>query len=121
MDINEFYAVDLRRRRSEEVSFGTRWRLADEKGEWSVFWVKDTGELVTMLRTGSLSWRAGGVLGELMGAAMEGASGKRDDVSVLLVERNSAKLSALLSGWEQQHASPNGLEWLAMIVQDHAT
>ena len=112
MNIKQFYDQDERRRQSDEVEFGRSWRLSDEKGEWNVFWVRDTGELVVMLRTGSLSWAGGGILGELMGAAMEKEVSTRDDVSVLLLEEDEAELRRRLSGWEEHHASPNGFEWL---------
>ena len=47
MDIEQFYAEDERRRRSEEIELGTEWHDAD-RARYELSWVADTGELYVM-------------------------------------------------------------------------
>lgn len=45
MNPSEFYDDDPARRASEEIRLGDDWKGVDEDSTYSLFWIRDTGEL----------------------------------------------------------------------------
>ncbi|MCW2623210.1 MAG: hypothetical protein JWL64_2812 [Frankiales bacterium] len=91
MDETAFLAADVRRRRSDEVTFGTTWRAASID-TWSLTWLRDTGELY-LVRNDSL-----------VGAASL--------LVVLTVVGTEREVDELLVGWQEAVALEEGLPWL---------
>jgi len=107
MDIEEFYAADERRRRSEEVEFGTDWADAQE-ARYELSWVVDTGELYVMREP--LVKMLEDPFGDVFDPSVP-----TDQLSVAVVgwipER--AEVEDVLSGWQAAMAAPDGIGWLA--------
>ena len=117
MRIQQFYERDPRRRASDEVKFGDDWRLAGEKGSWSVFWLRDTGELAAY-QTGwsSNSGSSMTILGDVVSEAVEIAAACRDEVAILLVDADEASLRATLSGWQEHVDLSDGFAWMLGVA-----
>ena len=107
MDIEEFYAADERRRRSDEVEFGTDW--ADTAGaRYELSWVADTGELYVMREP--LVKMMEDPFGDVFDASVP-----TDALSVAVVGwmPELAGVEDVLAGWQEAMAAPNGIGWLA--------
>ena len=104
--MRDFYS-DERRAGSAEVDFGGSWRTQGE-GSWRVVWLEATGELAAFHAGASTSAPTGrlGVQAILGGATA-------DEVVVLAVEPDRARLREVLAGWEMHMGDENGLAWLA--------
>jgi hypothetical protein len=107
MNIEEFYAQDERRRRSEEIEFGTEWH--DGAGaRFELAWVADTGELYVMSEPG------GPVAEDLFGD-LYGSSVPLDQISVVVVGwvPDRAGMEEVFQGWEDAMEAPNSVAWIA--------
>jgi hypothetical protein len=112
VDIEEFYEQDERRRRSEEIEFGTDW--TDARGvRYQVSWVADTGELYVMREP--LVKMAEDPFGDLFTASVP-----TDELSVAVLGwvPSRAEVETLLSGWEAAMGSPDGVSWLAERLRE---
>ncbi|MHB1503303.1 MAG: hypothetical protein ACYCTL_05205 [Acidimicrobiales bacterium] len=107
MDIEEFYEADERRRRSEEIELGQDWR--DTHGaRYELSWVVDTGELYVMREpTVPMTEDPFGDVFNTSFPVNELA------VAVIGWIATQQELDALLDGWQQAMASPDGVGWLA--------
>jgi len=105
-NIEEFYTADERRRRSEEIEFGTEWRDAD-RARYELSWVADTGELYVM-REPSLPM-ATDLFGDVWSVKVPTTA-----VTVAVVGwiADRARVEAVLEGWEEAMAGPDGVSWL---------
>jgi len=116
MDIEEFYTQDERRRHSTELEFGRDWNDADGRAE--VSWVEDTGEVYVMREPNA------GVVGDGAGDLyVRHVSEHALGVEVLGVVAGRDAVQAVMSGWEQAMAGPDGLAWLTDRIahaQEHA-
>jgi hypothetical protein len=121
----DFYEQDSGRAPSEEVSFGADWRLADGKGAWSVWWIRDTGELVAY-QTGRLANSAAStwsLLGDIVTSAAEAAETRdvrREELTVLLIEPSETVLQARLDGWRERVEEADGFSWLLEVTGSHS-
>ena len=112
MDIEGFYRADERRRRSEEVEFGTDWHDS-AKARYEVSWVADTGELYVMREPTTLSvedpfgdvFRGTVPVGDLT-VAVVGWVPDRDD------------MEQVMAGWEEAITAPDSISWLAGRLRD---
>jgi hypothetical protein len=106
MDIEEFYAADERRRRSEEIELGTEWVDGDGV-RYELSWVEDTGELYVMREPIE-------ALGEGPFGGVWRGSMPTGEVAVAVVGwiPDRSRMEAVLSGWEDAVAQPNGVGWL---------
>ncbi len=98
MNIEEFYAADERRRRSEEVELGTEWHDADG-ARFELSWVADTGELYAM-REPKLRDFPHQVTNDVLVVHVLGQVAGRDE------------LDTLLAGWQDAMNEPDGMTWL---------
>lgn len=112
MNIEQFYAADERRRRSEEIELGTEWHDADE-ARYELSWVADTGELYVMREPdvpmtedpfGDV-YRSDVPVGEIT-VAVIGWIPERD------------RMEEVLEGWESTMDEPNSVAWLAQRLRD---
>ncbi len=95
LTIDEFYDGDPARQESSEYEFGTEW--TDVNGDrCEVCWVEDTGELYVL----------------------HSPADTREDqtVDVAGVIPELERVEALLDGWDDQMASPDGLAWVRARV-----
>ena len=112
MDIEQFYSADERRRQSAEVEFGNNW--FDAKGSrYELSWVEDTGELYAMLE---LTPEAGllDAVRRRRGGGREGRHPAGDRPRYL---RHPDEVEALLDGWADHMAEPDGVHWVAERLQ----
>jgi hypothetical protein len=123
--LDEFYA-DRKRADSEEVNFGSAWRLEGE-GLWEVVWLEATGELVAFSVAALQGWEPSGFGGDgflVLELAAEGIrrlfshdarNTHADPAAVLIIGVEPAlfRLRAALFGWEDHMREENGLAWLA--------
>ncbi len=98
MNIEEFYAADERRRRSEEVELGTEWHDGDG-ARFELSWVADTGELYAM-REPELRDFPHKVTNDVL------------VVHVLATVASHDELDTLLAGWQDAMNEPDGMAWL---------
>jgi len=103
-DIERFYNENPVRRSSEEIPFGNRWSWGGRSVTWDVFWVVETGELVSY-RCGAGGDSAIRVLDRLLG---DGAL----PVEVLRVERDLDTVCALVGDWEAVQDNRDSYAWL---------
>ena len=114
MDIEEFYAADERRRRSEEVEIGTDWH--DPAGvRYELSWVADTGELYVMCEPNAA------VALDLFGDAYEGSL-PTSAVTVAVVGwiADRAEVEKVIDGWQTAMTEDNSLSWLTARLQEHS-
>jgi hypothetical protein len=113
MNIEEFYAQDERRRRSEEIELGTEWRDADG-ARYELSWVADTGELYVM-REPNVPMTED-PFGDVYRSDVP-----VDEITVAVVgwvpERG--QMEEVLAGWEEAMAQPNSVAWIAGRLRDH--
>jgi hypothetical protein len=112
MDIEEFYEADERRRRSEEIELGTEWR--DRSGvRYEVSWVADTGELYVMREP------APPMAEDPFGDVFSGRA-RVDGLTVGVVGwiPDRDRLEAVMAGWEDAMAGPDGVSWLECRLRD---
>ena len=106
MDIEQFYAEDERRRRSEEIELGTEWHDADG-ARYELSWVADTGELYVM-REPSVPMTED-PFGDVYRSKVP-----VDEITVAVVgfipERRA--MEEVLQGWEEAMASQNSVSWI---------
>lgn len=112
MNIEEFYAQDERRRRSEEIELGTEWH--DAKGaRYELSWVADTGELYVMSEPGVPMTE------DLFGDVYR-SDVPVGEISVAVVgwidERRA--MEEALAGWEEAMLGTNGLAWITDRLRD---
>jgi hypothetical protein len=107
MDIEQFYAEDERRRRSEEIELGTDWHDADG-ARYELSWVADTGELYVM-REPTVPMTED-PFGDVYRSNVP-----VDEITVAVVgwipDRHA--LEGVLEGWEDVMAEPNSVSWIA--------
>jgi hypothetical protein len=114
MNIEEFYEADERRRRSEEIEFGTEWH--DAAGvRYEVSWIADTGELYVMREP------APPLAEDTFGDLFKG----RVSVDTLTVGvvgwiPDRDRLDAVMSGWEDAMAQTDSVSWLASRLRQEA-
>ena len=108
MDIEQFYSADERRRQSAEVEFGTNWFDANGS-RYELSWVEDTGELYTMLELVPEvdSWTPFG------DSEVEQIPADRVLVMVIGYLPTIESVEAVLSGWPDEMAKPDGISWVA--------
>lgn len=94
MDVEQFYEQDPRRQSSDETEFGRDWYEGGMRFE--VAWIADTGEVYAMAEP----YDRRGITTESVTVEVLGIVDGRDAVD------------ALLSGWEDAMATPNGLAWV---------
>ncbi|HXX89122.1 MAG TPA: hypothetical protein VEI83_02720 [Acidimicrobiales bacterium] len=114
MDIEEFYEADERRRRSEEIEFGTDW--ADAHGaRYELSWVADTGELYVMREP--LVPMAEDPFGDVFTSSVP-----TDQLSVAVVGwiADRDQVEDVLTGWQDAMRAPNGIGWLADRLRERA-
>src|SRR5215213_668300 len=105
----EFYAEDERRRRSEELVYGSGWRDESDPGAtWELRWFEMTGELCAMRHPGIDFITVGG---ESTGVGST-TLGTSYTVKVLGVVESRVTLERLLAGWDFHMGTPDGLRWL---------
>ncbi len=113
INIEEFYAQDERRRRSEEIELGTEWRDADG-ARYELSWVADTGELYVM-REPNVPMTED-PFGDVYRSDVP-----VDEITVAVVgwvpERG--QMEQVLDGWEQAMAGPNSVAWVAGRLRQH--
>lgn len=114
MDIEEFYAEDERRRRSEEIELGTEWHDADG-ARYELSWVADTGELYVM-REPSVPMTQD-PFGDVYRSDVP-----VDEITVAVVGwvPDRTQMDEVLAGWEQAMAQPDSVSWIAARLRDHA-
>jgi hypothetical protein len=107
VDIEEFYAADERRRRSEEVEIGTEWH--DGAGvRYEVSWVADTGELYVMCEPNApMSLDLFGDMYERPVAT------SAVTVAVVGWIADRARVEQVLEGWQASMTQPDSVSWLA--------
>jgi hypothetical protein len=107
MDIETFYEADERRRRSEEIELGTDWYDA-AGARYEVSWVCDTGELYVMREP--LVPLVDDPFGDIFRGRLP-----TDELTVAVVAwiADRARLEAILTGWPDEMAKPDGISWLA--------
>ncbi|HUC36947.1 MAG TPA: hypothetical protein VMR97_07480 [Acidimicrobiales bacterium] len=107
MDIEQFYAADERRRRSEEIELGTDWHDADG-ARYELSWVADTGELYVMREP--YVPMTEDPFGDVYRSAVPTGA-----VTVAVVgwvaERDA--MEELLDGWESAMPQGDSIAWLA--------
>jgi len=107
MDIEEFYAADERRRRSEEVEIGTEWRDADG-ARYELSWVADTGELYVM-REPNVAMTTDPFGDVWRGSLPTGSV----TVGVVGWVPDRERLEQVLEGWQEAMGRPDSVSWLA--------
>jgi hypothetical protein len=106
MDIEEFYAADVRRRDSAEVELGRDW--LDESGRrFELAWVEATGELYLM------SEPVEPAIEDPLGDVFVRLPSREVKVKVLARVPDRFELERLLAGWQDQMGRPGGLRWLS--------
>ena len=112
MDIEQFYAADERRRRSEEIELGTEWHDADG-ARYELSWVADTGELYVM-REPDVPMTAD-PFGDVYRSQVP-----TGEITVAVIgwmpERD--QMEEVLQGWEKAMGKPDGVAWLAKRLRD---
>ncbi len=107
MNIEQFYAQDERRRRSEEIELGTEWHDA-QGARYELSWVADTGELYVMSEPGVPMTE------DLFGDVYR-SDVPVDEIAVAIVgwvpERRA--MEEALAGWEEAMAGPGSLAWIS--------
>jgi hypothetical protein len=107
MNIEQFYAEDERRRRSEEIELGTEWHDASG-ARYELSWVADTGELYVMGEPGVPMTED--LFGDIYRSDVP-----VDEITVAVVgwipERSA--LEQVLRGWQEAMSQPNSLSWIA--------
>ena len=105
VDLETFYEGDTRRRHSEEFEFGDGW---SEGGEaFSIGWIAATGEVyATRLRLRALM--------PYFNGTGPGPSGTlpSQQVEVLGVVEDAETITAVMSGWQEAMARPDGVAWV---------
>jgi hypothetical protein len=106
MNIEEFYAQDERRRRSEEIELGTEWHDA-AGARYELSWVADTGELYLMSEPGVPMTE------DLFGDVYR-SDVPVDEISVAVVGwiADRRTLEEVLAGWEEAMAGPGSVSWI---------
>ena len=106
MNIEQFYAQDERRRRSEEIELGTEWHDA-AGARYELSWVADTGELYVMSEPGV-------PMAEDLFGDMYRSDVPVDEITVVIAgwvpERSS--MEDVLQGWEEAMTKPNSVAWI---------
>ena len=108
MDIDEFYEADPRRRASAELELGTEW-LDKDGVRHELNYVEDTGELY-VLREPS-PHVSEDPFGGLWVKTPPGYDHKMT-VHVIANIATTDQLHEILTGWQQEMASPDGPQWL---------
>lgn len=113
MDIEQFYAQDERRRRSEEIELGTEWHDADG-ARYELSWVADTGELYVM-REPSVPMTED-PFGDVYRSNVP-----VDEITVVVVGwvPDRDKMEAVLQGWEDAMGEANSVAWIAEQLRVH--
>jgi hypothetical protein len=113
MNIEEFYAADERRRRSEEIELGTEWYDADG-ARYELSWVADTGELYVM-REPDVPMTED-PFGDVYHSQV-----RTDSVTVGVVGwiPDRDRLETVLEGWESAMSEPNSITWLTQRLAQH--
>ena len=91
-DLESFYRRDARRVASDEVAFGSLWRILDDDVAYQVKWVEATGEVYA--------------------SPLDRAFDPR--VPVLGVVESRAELERILAGWEHVCGEAGSLGWVAL-------
>lgn len=106
MDIEQFYAQDERRRRSEEIELGIEWHDADG-ARYELSWVADTGELYVM-REPTVPMTED-PFGDVYTSRVP-----VDEITVAVVGwiPDRRTMEEVLQGWEEAMSGPNGVSWI---------
>lgn len=112
IDIEEFYAADERRRRSEEIELGTEWHDADG-ARYELSWVADTGELYVM-REPDVPMTED-PFGDVYRTKI-----RTSDVTVALIGwvPDRDRMEDVLEGWESAMTKPSSVTWLAERLRE---
>lgn len=113
MDIEEFYAEDERRRRSEEIELGTEWHDADG-ARYELSWVADTGELYVM-REPTVPMTEDPFGDVFQPKVPVGAL----TVAVVGWVPDRGGMEEVLGGWEEAMGGPNSVSWIAERLRHH--
>jgi hypothetical protein len=118
MNLKAFYEGDTRRRHSEELEFGNEW---GEGGEaFSIGWIAATGEVyATRLRLSAFMPYFNGTR-----PGQSGNTLRLLQVEVLGVVQDAKAITAVMSGWQDAMARPDGVAWvrhrLAHVAEERA-
>jgi hypothetical protein len=107
IDVGGFYDENPARRRSDEILFGDNWRRTGEPGTWTVFWVADTGELAAMRMSADSGGGSGFQFAVDIAHAVTNPDRPGPLVEILTVERDLARVRALLGDWEHEQHQRN--------------
>lgn len=113
MDIEQFYAQDERRRRSEEIELGTEWHDADG-ARYELSWVADTGELYVM-REPTVPMTED-PFGDVYRSDVP-----VDEITVAVVGwiAERTRMEEVLQGWQEAMGEPNSVAWIAEQLRAH--
>lgn len=113
MDIREFYAGDPRRRESAETTYGDGWTAStDPHATYRLSWVSETGELYAVREP-----HPGGLFARYLDQLdVDQADVSELTVEVLATERDGARLTELLGGWQDAEGEPDSLAWVRARV-----
>lgn len=112
-DLDRFYELDERRRRSPEVDYGVWWRW--HGCNYRITWVEATGELIAVRLGPTQVRRIGGV--SHADGLLALFAGEPMDVYVLatLADRDTAE--RVLEGWADACGQPDSLAWVARRLE----
>ena len=99
--LEEYYAADERRLRSEEADYGVHWPLAGWEYRWRVSYVRNTGEIYAV--------HQGSTIGPVFVLAIVPPDPVADG------DRRSlfyATLEMILEDWPEQCGRPDSLRWV---------
>jgi hypothetical protein len=112
VDIEDFYDEDERRRASAELQFGQDWH--DVHGRrYELNWVEDTGELYVMQDDPPPAWSD-----PFMDFRAYEADVDDLVVRVLTTIHGRDGVLAVLEGWQDAMARPDGIGWLVERLRD---
>ena len=113
MDIEQFYAQDERRRRSEEIELGTEWHDTDG-ARYELSWVADTGELYVM-REPTVPMTED-PFGDVYRSDVP-----VDEITVAVVGWIAERtwMEEVLQGWQDAMGEPNSVAWIAEQLRVH--
>lgn len=114
----DFYA-DPKRAGSEEVNFGSAWQTARRRTV-EVVWLIATGELVAFREVPRAGWPTYfRLVSEVLRMlSRPGRTRPDNEVVVIGVEPDVARLPGAVTGWEQHMPEENGLARLAERVDE---
>jgi hypothetical protein len=113
MTLEEFYAADERRRRSDKLVLGTEWSDGGWFGNLALLWIAATGELYLLRQPRRAPATEEGLLVQLVVSLVSRLKRDAWEVEVLGYFERRAALDAALAGWQEAIGRErNGVRWL---------